>query len=295
MRRARPDQPASAGAAPCALGQNPMPNPSTRAHRAAWLSQAQREAFIDRGVVRLPAVIPPAATAIMLDRLWAGLEAQHRLLRGRPETWTRDRAWQLRDLRRADAFAPMLGDELCAALDAFFEGAGWQRPPHPGMPLVTFPSRTEWVLPHQSWHLDILPGVVLEPWPDHVRVFVLLAPLAPGGGGTLYVAGSHRLAMQVMAETPSRSQIRSAAVVEALKRRSAWVAALCSPEGQPAERVRRFMQEGGAAAGVRLEVGEMTGKAGDVLLMHPGVLHAGAPNAGATPRLMLAETIRALG
>ena len=53
------------------------------------------------------------------------------------------------------------------------------------------------------------------------------------------------------------------------------------------------MQEGAEVEGVRLVVGEMTGEAGDIYLMHPGTLHAGSANCRSAPRMMLVETIYA--
>jgi len=264
--------------------------PTDRPRPGASLTREQRDEFLETGVARLPGLIPRAAVDAMAERLWADLAARCGALRGRPDTWPRGGAFQFRELRRAGAFAPLLGEDLAAVLDGVFAGRGWTPPAHPGLPLVTFPNAAAWTVPHQAWHLDVLPGVVLDPWPDHIRVFTFLAPAEPGGGGTLYVAGSHRATMQVMAEAPSRSWIRSAAVLEALRARSSWMADLCAP-GEPAERVRRFMAASGACRGVPLQVGEMTGAPGDVILMHPGVVHAPSPNARATPRLMLAETI----
>jgi hypothetical protein len=43
--------------------------------------------------------------------------------------------------------------------------------------------------------------------------------------------------------------------------------------------------------GDRVAVRELTGDAGDVVLMHPRTLHAPAPNAGAEPRMMLVEIV----
>jgi hypothetical protein len=178
---------------------------------------------------------------------------------------------------------------LEAVLDAFFGERGWTPPRAWGGPLVTFPDGTETrTIPTFAWHLDILPGQRLDPWPDVVRVFALLAPLTPGGGGTLYVAGAHRLAMDLVGRR--RATLRSTKLREAMKRASPWIAALCAPGEEP-ERTRRLMAEGADLGGLALRVGEITGEAGDIYLMHPGMLHAPAPNRRATPRIMLAETI----
>ncbi|HEY1425093.1 MAG TPA: hypothetical protein VGF50_00345 [Caulobacteraceae bacterium] len=254
------------------------------------LTSEQRDQFLETGVVRLLGVIPKAAAAAMADRLWAACERQHGALRDQPATWTQQRLFQFNDLRREGAFAPMRSAGLEALLDDFFGERGWTAPQHWGGPLVTFPTPGEWSVTSASWHLDMWPGLRLDPWPNVLRVFTFLAPLEPGGGGTLYVAGSARLATALVAS--GRAKLRSARLREAMKRVSPWIAELCSPEGED-ERTRRFMQEGAEVDGVRLVVGEMTGEAGDVFLMHPGTLHAGAVNCRQAPRMMLAETISA--
>jgi ectoine hydroxylase-related dioxygenase (phytanoyl-CoA dioxygenase family) len=271
---------------------NPMPRNSTASLRAG-LNPHQREQFLETGVVFLPGLVPRPDAEAMADRLWDTLARQHGHLRNRPDTWTKQHPAQFQELRRSGAFAAMGSERVRGLLDDLFGDDGWTPPAHWGGPLVTFPTgEGPWRVPAATWHLDIHPGQVLEPWPDYVRLFAILAPLEPGGGGTVYVAGSHRLSMQMMAETPSRGQIRSAGITEALTGESPWIAALRTP-GDEARRNARFMDEGARARGIDLRVGEMTGQPGDVVLMHPATLHAPARNARATPRLMLAETVYA--
>ena len=240
--------------------------------------------------MHVPGVIPNATIETMAERLWAALARQHAVVRDRPETWTKERPGQFRDLRRSGAFAGMLSADLAALLDGVLGEGAWVRPAHCGQPLVTFPTeQSAWTVPGAAWHLDITPGQVLEPWPDYVRIFTFLAPLAPGGGGTAYVSGSHRVVMQLMSEL--RSRVRSATITEALKRESPWIAALCSPGDD--DRRTSILQTGATVRGADLSVGEMIGQPGDVVLMHPATLHAPAPNGASMPRLMLAESIYA--
>lgn len=269
-----------------------MPNNANAASRKAGLSQPQRDRFLETGVVHLPGVIPRSAAEAMADRLWETLAAQHGLIRRRPDTWTKERPAQFRDLRHSGAFADMASPDL---LDDLFGEGGWTPPAHWGQPLVTFPTgETAWRVPHAAWHLDIMPGQVLQPWPDYIRIFTFLAPLEPGGGGTVYVSGSHKLVMRMMAEAPRPERIRSAAFAAALRQESPWIAGLCSPDADPG-RTARFMQTGAKVRGVDLRVAEMTGEPGDVVLMHPATLHSLSPNSRATPRLMLAESVYAKG
>lgn len=267
-----------------------MPSHSTGASGRPGLNPHQRDQFLTTGVLRLPGVIPKAAAEAMADRLWEALARQHGVIRDRPETWTKARPGQFRDLRHSGAFAAMLSADLAALLDDVFGAGGWDPPAHCGQPLVTFPmGQAAWTFPGAAWHLDILPGQVLEPWPEYVRIFTFLAPLEPGGGGTAYVSASHRLVMAITSEL--RGRVRSAAITKALKRESPWIAALCSPadDGRRAS----VLETGASVRGVPLAVGEMTGQPGDVVLMHPATLHAPAPNCRGTPRLMLAESVYA--
>jgi hypothetical protein len=43
--------------------------------------------------------------------------------------------------------------------------------------------------------------------------------------------------------------------------------------------------------GIAVQVTELTGQPGDVVLTHPWVLHSGSPNAGAYPRMMLTKNL----
>jgi len=275
--------------------ENAMPSNPKAAPQRPGLTQHQREQFLTTGVVHLTGVIPRSAAEAMANRLWETLASQHGLIRDCPETWTKERPAQFRGLRHSGAFAGMASPGLTALLNDLFGEGGWTAPAHWGQPLVTFPTgRGAWSVPHAAWHLDIPPGQVLEPWPDYIRIFTFLASLEPGGGGTVYVSGSHRVVMQLMAEAPRRDRIRSAMISGGLRLESPWIAALCSLDDDPG-RTARLMQTGAKVRGVDLRVGEMTGQPGDVVLMHPATLHSLAPNCRTTPRLMLAESVYAKG
>jgi hypothetical protein len=260
------------------------------------LTRDQRDEFLETGVVRIPGLIPRAAAEAMAERIWSVLERRDSMFRDRPETWTKERPSQFMALRKSGAFAEMASAGLRRLLDDFFEPAGWREPRSWGQALVTFPSpQRTWNVPGYAWHLDIMPGQVLRPWPEYVRVFAILAPLAPGGGGTAYVAGSYRATLAVIGEIP-RGVVRSAAVRKALMRESPWLAELCThAEADGAQRMTRLMEAGATVRGAAVRFGEMTGEAGDVVLMHPATLHAPSSNGRATPRLMLAESIYAAG
>src|SRR6202035_4828695 len=94
-------------------------------------------------------------------------------------------------------------------LDDLLGRGNWRRPERWGSLLVTFPpSRDRWDVPHQSWHLDF-PASRSMVGLFAVRIFTCLATLRPGGAGTLFVAGSHRLVWDLL-QKDGIEQLRSA-------------------------------------------------------------------------------------
>ncbi len=255
------------------------------------LTLDQRNQFLAHGLVRVSGIIPSDIVDGLADTIWNTLERQIGAVRDRPETWTH-KPEQFQDVARAGAFAGMLSPGVRDLLNDFFGERGWQEPTLLPRPLgVSFPRRgASWTLPTLHWHLD---GVEPEPWPDRVRIFVLLAPVEPRGGGTAYVSGSHRAVIRAMSEMSIDNEpIRSKTVIKRLKRESPWIADLCSRgDERESGRVARFMDHGVELRGVRIRVAEMTGGFGDVIFWHPNLLHTFTSNCGSTPRLVLSVTI----
>jgi ectoine hydroxylase-related dioxygenase (phytanoyl-CoA dioxygenase family) len=236
------------------------------------LDEYQRE-----GVVRLPAAVSAHEAEVMAATLRRKIEA-------RPKPGARPS--QLSS--RTGEYAAMANATVRSVLSELL--SAWEEPAHWGLPLVSFHTgQAAWDVPHEHWHIDL--GARPQD-PRLARLFLMLAPSRPGGGGTGYVAGSHRL-IQAQMHAAGRA-LPSAQARKALAARSAWFAALTSaPTGE--DRVRRFMQEGSELDGVSVRVCEMLGEPGDVLLMHPLMLHAPTPNVLATPRMMLAQFVYGCG
>jgi hypothetical protein len=246
-------------------------------------------------MAHIPALVPKTAIDEAAAHVWALLARKHGILRERPETWKTESPSKLQELSRSGAFDGLGDPGLRAVLGEVFEARGWTAPANWGQALVTFRAgHAAWNVPSIAWHLDFSDPDVLRPWPRCVRVFILLEPLAPGGGGTVYLSGSHKIVMQLTAEARTADDRRCAPLKEALKRESPWIMDLCSP-GVEAGRVERFMDRGETVRGVHLRVAEVAGEAGDVFVMHPAVLHAAARNARPTPRMMAAVTINETG
>jgi Phytanoyl-CoA dioxygenase (PhyH) len=248
------------------------------------LTREQLDEFERRGVVRLPGFYPKADIEPMADRLWADLEKRYGARRDQPETWTVAQASGFQALKRSGAFSALGSARLHDLADALLGRGDWDRPVHWGGPLVTFPTPVE-SLARPPWHLDIGGVERLDPLPT-LRVFTFLEPAAPHGGGTLYVAGSHRLAMD--AERTHGGPVRSAKVRDRLMAEHPWFERLLAT---PTADLRALINVEAQAGPHPVRLEEMTGAPGDLIVMHPGILHGTAHNALARPRIMLTEWI----
>lgn len=135
------------------------------------------------------------------------------------------------------------------------------KPSHPQL-LLSLPHKEEWSLRNLNWHLDLAP-----PKPDRlpgIQAFVLIDEVRPQGGATLALAGSHRL-----------HEARAGESAHGLLRQDEGF--MSSPE--------KFLspQE---IHGRRIQIVEMSGRAGDVFLMDLRVLHSPSINARKGIRMM---------
>ncbi len=251
------------------------------------LTPEHRRVFEQRGVLRLPGLYSSFEVAGMADALWDDLGRRFGIDRRRPETWTPSRPAQFQDLQRSGAFSAMDTPGLAAVADALLGEGRWVRPRSWGQPLVTFPTGS-WDVPHQNWHLDLAAEDSLDEL-DAIRVFTFLEPVRQRGGGTLYVAGSHRVVIDRGRGAAPGQRLRSSEIRALLQREEPWFAALFSPGGD--DRADRFMEEHELAGGARVRVEEMTGDPGDLIVMHPATFHTVAPNGLDRPRMMLVQSI----
>jgi hypothetical protein len=257
------------------------------------LTPQQREDFDRLGIVRVPGAIASRDAANMCDRLWETLARRFKIRRDDPGTWGARRVAGFHDLPKSENFEQIGSPVVREALDNLLGEGNWQRPERWGSLLVTFPeSTTRWDVPHKSWHLDF-PAPARVQGLFAVRLFVCLAKLRPAGGGTLFLAGSHRL-VQDLADKEAGEKLRSAEAREGLIRNHPWVKGLCSFD-QKVDRVQQFVKEGAVINDVNVRVIEMTGDAGDVFMTHPLMLHAGSRNCAQSPRLVLSSTVYRAG
>lgn len=120
--------------------------------------------------------------------------------------------------------------------------------------LLSLPHQSAWTLDKLNWHVDVaadppsrLPGL---------QAFFLIDDVAPHGGGTLAVAGSHRPDRQRAGDVPLRALLKRSNDVEGELRRAG------------------------------MAVVEFSGRAGDVYLMDMRALHTPSINASRSVRMM---------
>lgn len=248
------------------------------------ITPEQRAAFDRDGVLFLPGYFAGVDTAPMVGALWADLHARYGTDRSDPKTWNVDFPSHFQTLIASGVFRAFKPG-LIAAAEALL-GAGWaQATAHVGQPLVTFP-KSEWRLPHAGWHFDMPPGDCVDRF-STFRAFTFLDEVHPRGGGTLYVAGSHQIAIALA--RGAKRRLKSNDVRAILESEEPWFKGLFSPGDE--DRERRFMTEKSVVRDVQVHVGEMTGRPGDLIIMHPALCHAGSPNALDRPRMMLTLTL----
>ena len=247
------------------------------------------EHFRRHGWVRVNAAFSVDAAAAMCDVIWQAL-ASAGICRDDRSTWTTPRPEHLQHLKSDPVFAAIGSERTIGAIGGVLEGQPWQRPRAWGAFFLQFPVQREWDVPSAGWHLD---GDYLGPLipPSGVKVHAMLNDVGPRCGGVNVLSGSHRLVHKWFADNPPAHGTRGQQFRKSLQRHP-YLRDLCTAGG-PQARVDRFHERVEEVDGIELQVVENTASAGDVILMHPLLLHAGAPAAhlGAQPRFLLNQDI----
>ncbi|HLZ82926.1 MAG TPA: phytanoyl-CoA dioxygenase family protein [Caulobacteraceae bacterium] len=249
------------------------------------LNPEQLEEFERRGVVRLEGLLPlqavgPAREVVLRQLAKVGLwqDGGWRLDAVPRPQWP-DHGLKTSKVigNRHEALAALVADPaLCAAVSSLLGGrayaarGSYTRP----MVLFTLPNAEAWSLP-DGWHTDS-PRLASNQSAG-VQLFTFLEPVEPRGGGTVVIAGSHRLMNEGRHIRPRdlAARLRSEAFFRDMASAGPFIGE--DPASLPS----------GAVNGEPLQVMEITGAPGDAWLVDLRVLHAGAPNAKDRPRVML--------
>jgi hypothetical protein len=245
--------------------------------------------FKSHGWMRVEQAFDTDAAARMRDAIWDTLIADG-ITRNDPSTWSVERPTSLPGLKNNAAFDAVGSQKLLAALDGILGADTYALPNNWGALFVAFPTATKWQIPTRGWHLDANYASAL--WPTRgVKTHALLGGVEPRGGGTLIVSGSHRLVHDWFKNHPPPPNARSADMRGLLKSHP-YIRELHA-EGDRDARIARLMRRCDEVSGVPLQVVENVGDAGDVILLHPLVLHVSAPNNSSRPRFLLSGGVTA--
>ena len=243
------------------------------------------ETFRSTGVVTVRQAFSPDAAGAMRDAIWRRVEAHTTARRNVPSSWTTVRLPSFKPLKQRSVFRAVAHSATLAAwLDAIFGPRGWQPSGSGVQILFTFPNTPVWTLPHHFWHMDC--GFEAAFPTTMVKVFACLDTVAAGGGGTLALAGSHRLVDRYSAGLPHDQRAGNTASMRRFLNTDVWTRELIRPGAEP-DRSRRLMADRHDATGIEVEIVEMTGEPGDVYITDIHTLHCVAPNAHDRPRTML--------
>jgi hypothetical protein len=225
------------------------------------LNQAEVAAFIADGFVAVRQAVPSDVLTACQDEIWSVIEARYPVRRDDPATW-RDPVVRV-SCPESPAFAtagtqPMLWEAFDQLIG---EGRWWRRQGVGGTIPVRFPSQAD---PGDAgWHIEASYDNGGESWVNHrsrargLLALYLLSDVDADSAPTRIRPGSHRDAARVLAPAGDAGM--------------AWTQAA------------KLAAEASAHRPTVLA----TGRAGDVFLCHPFLVHAASwPHTGTQPRLI---------
>jgi hypothetical protein len=247
--------------------------------------------FDEVGIVRLTGVFDEDAAAAMREPCCRDWEERYAVVRHDPTTWTAVEPWRsLPSAKRDPAFLAVLGDPLRELADELI-GTGWSVAKGFGNLLASFPDAERWHLPGADalWHSDSGYARPMAPV-RHLRIFAVFGDLPPGNGGTLLVAGSHRMVRRFVESQPETAARPSKHARRACHASNPWLEELTLGDGCEPGRAERFFAETDVD-GIPARVIEVSGRPGDVFVCHPWTIHVRPPNAGPGPRFVRSPTL----
>jgi len=128
-------------------------------------------------------------------------------------------------------------------------------------------------------------------WPVRsVKLFAFFGEVGPRGGGTMLLPGTHRLVDRYRESLPKPAGAGTENW-RPFMRHHPWLARLLYGADLP-DHGRSLVGAAAEIYGVPVQVVELTGSPGDVVVTHLHIFHARSPNTGTVPRLMLGKEIR---
>jgi hypothetical protein len=245
------------------------------------------EHFRERGFMRVRGAFSGHEAAAMRAAVWRVLQRSN-IREGDPATWTTERPTHLQELKDDPIFGAAWGPRTRAAIGQILECASCPSPRSWGGFFITFPHAGEWNVPWRAWHVDARYTSTLAP-PEGVRLHALMGEVEPRSGASVLLAGSHKLLHRWFKNHPPQPGARGIDHRKSLMSHP-YIRDLHEEAGAD-ERIARFMERAEEHDGTELQVVENIGAAGDVILVHPLLLHTASLNAGRAPRFLLSGSV----
>ena len=259
------------------------------------LSQEQKEVFIEWGFVKIEGLIPVEIVdpirEMVIERLRRhGFWGSEGWLPPANAEAAKKLSITLKEISRSSkSLRPILTDRVLAYASDLVSGHELKLSPPITQFLFTAPRsyvlnhdgrwNGEWEVPRSIWHLDMPRSAIIGP--PGPEMFTFLNRVEPKGGGTLVLAGSHRLLNDV-------EYLSSKGVKKKLKRH-AYFQELTGKSGDDDR--SRFMEDVGHIDDVPVQVVELTGDPGDVYFVDLRLLHSIGANTSDQPRMMIAQRL----
>lgn len=248
-----------------------------------------RAEFESTGVLRLGGAFSPSQAAAMRDVVWSYAERKTGVRPDDRVTWPN--GWlpiSWKPLKGNATFAAITDNPaVTTALDAIFGDDGWETPKPGAQVLMSFPTPGPWTLP-DSWHMDC--GFERPTWPVFaVKLFAFFGTVEPMGGGTLVLSGSHRVVDRYREAIPPGTGEGKQNWRPFMKHHPKLARLLDGDRMEDGG--RSLVGQRSDVDGISVEVLELTGQPGDVVIAHLHVFHAASPNTGHHPRQMFGKGI----
>jgi hypothetical protein len=219
------------------------------------LGRSQVEQFVEKGYTVLKDAFPRSVAAEVRKCIWKKLK----LSPEEPSSWTKPVIHIRRNFKTkpyTDAFTP----RVLGAFDDLMGENRWVRQMILGWWPVAFPGfeKKAWHVPADGWHVDgsHFQHHLTSREQGLLPIFIF-SDIETHGGGTALSEGSQRITARILAEA--------------------------GPEGLSMEELSsRILKYNKSCKSVI----EATGNAGDVVLIHPFLLHARSPNCGSSVRFI---------
>ena len=253
-----------------------------------------RKTFEESGVVRLNGAFSRERAASMKRAVWGFVAKRDGAVEDDPTTWPNGGQWVggMKKIKRRPVFDVLDNNAVTGALDAIFGEGEWTRPSNPGgQILFNYPRPGPWVLP-DAWHMDC--GFESSTWPVFaVKAFAFFDTVEPCGGGTMLLPGVHQVVERYRESIPPGT---GGGMVnwKRFMRHDPWLASLLDGASM-GDGGRSLVGTTHDVDGIPVEVRELTGEPGDVVITHLHVFHSASPNVSSRPRHMIGKGVLRAG